>query len=281
MERTENAVKNGYLYEDFRLFHLKDNLGDEKEYHYHEFDKVVTFLSGNVSYIIEGITYPLQPGDMLLIKSHTLHKALIDTSLEYERIIIYISPEFIDRNNTDGTNLMECFKRAEAGRFYLLRPGIERWDSIKRILLELERELGGAEYGSDISARITMLRFLIQLNRCALAEETALASPPVYFDPKIAAVIAYINENLDGELSVGELASRCFISKYHFMRKFKEQTGYTVHSYILQKRLLFASELIKSGSSPSEAAAGSGFKDYSTFQRAFKKMFGINPGKMK
>lgn len=281
MEEIKQYLSRGYLHEDFRLFHLKDNLGDEAEYHYHEFDKVVIFISGKVSYTIEGITYPLQPGDILLISNHTIHKAIIDTEDNYERIVIYINPGFIKRNNTGDTELMRCFKTAESRRFYLLRPDIERQESIRHILSELENEISSDEYGADILAKITMLQLLVQLNRSTLAGETSKAKPSVFYDPKIAAIISYINNNLDAELSVDALASMSYISKYHFMRKFKELTGYTVHSYILQKRLISAADRIKSGVPASRAAAMSGFKDYSTFQRAFKKMFGMNPIKMK
>jgi AraC-like DNA-binding protein len=69
------------------------------------------------------------------------------------------------------------------------------------------------------------------------------------------------------------------MSKYHLMHKFKSQTGYTIHSYILQKRLMMANTLIKSGRSITEACTECGFGDYSSFVRAFKKMYGQSPKK--
>ena len=61
------------------------------------------------------------------------------------------------------------------------------------------------------------------------------------------------------------------------MHRFKEETGYTLHSYIEQKRLLHASELIKEGAPAMKAAQECGFKEYSTFLRAFKRNFHISP----
>ena len=40
-----DGSKRGYLNEDFRLFHVRDQLELDFEYHYHEFDKLVVFLS--------------------------------------------------------------------------------------------------------------------------------------------------------------------------------------------------------------------------------------------
>ena len=102
-----------------------------------------------------------------------------------------------------------------------------------------------------------------------------------HYDPKIAQVMSYINENLCGELSVDVLAERVFLSKYHFMRLFKAQTGVTVHTYVRQKRLVNAARLIREGTPAAKAAADSGFTDYSAFHRAFRESFGMSPGKLK
>ena len=44
--------KKGYLTTDFKIFHLKDTVLREFQYHYHEFDKIIIFLSGQVDYMI-------------------------------------------------------------------------------------------------------------------------------------------------------------------------------------------------------------------------------------
>ncbi|MEI3306652.1 MAG: hypothetical protein V8R40_11975 [Dysosmobacter sp.] len=62
LDRSE-VGKRGYLREDFRLFHLKDSRAQKLDYHYHEFDKLILFLGGKVTYVVEGVTYFLQPWD--------------------------------------------------------------------------------------------------------------------------------------------------------------------------------------------------------------------------
>ena len=54
------------------------------------------------------------------------------------------------------------------------------------------------------------------------------------------------------------------------MRKFKNETGYTIHNYITSKRLLMARSLISQGMPVMKAAQASGFHDYTTFVRAYK-----------
>ena len=65
------------------------------------------------------------------------------------------------------------------------------------------------------------------------------------------------------------------------MRKFKVVTGYTLHNYIVSKRLLMARSLIDQGMPVIKAAQESGFAEYSTFSRAYRKQFQQSPGASK
>lgn len=67
------------------------------------------------------------------------------------------------------------------------------------------------------------------------------------------------------------------MSKYYLMHKFKNETGYTLHNYIIQKRLFMAQELIKSGEPVTKVSSICGFNDYSSFLRSFKKLFHKSP----
>lgn len=276
MENTYS--REGYLYEDFRFFHLKDSLGQEYSFHYHDFDKIVIFLSGNVDYHIEGASYKLKPWDIILVNRNLIHKAAIDTSVPYERIIIYLNTDFIKENSTENTDLMSCFRIVKERENFLLRPTGEETEALSALLDELEEEIGSKKFGSDVMAKSAYIRLLCRLCRMAVRQDSDRAVTKKS-DPKLSEILLYINENLGGNLSVDGLAARCFLSKYHFMRRFKEMTGYTVHSYIQHKRLFLAAELIRGGRAASEAALLSGFGDYSTFLRAFKKMYGVTPGK--
>lgn len=269
--------KRGYLNEDFRFFHLKDCKGLEFEYHYHEFDKIVVFLSGKTSYVIEGVTYNLRPGDMLLISNHLIHKAIVQEAEPYERIIIYVSRRFAEENSTENTPLMKCFDNALKEREHLIRP--EKTDSmrIEQELRRIEDAVNSDSFGSDVLAKTYFLQFLISVNKCADKNAGKESSTPYKYDSQIAEVLNYINDNLSDELSVDALAAKSYLSKYYFMRRFKEMTGYTVHSYILLKRVLYASELLHTGTPATKAAILSGFGDYSTFSRAYKKIYGETP----
>lgn len=108
----EHYEKKGYLSSDFRLFHLTDRSIPNIKYHYHEFDKITILIKGNVHYTIEGRTYQLEPYDMVLVRHNEIHRPIVDTTTPYERIIIYISPTFIENYRTQDYDLGYCFQKA-------------------------------------------------------------------------------------------------------------------------------------------------------------------------
>ena len=113
---------------------------------------------------------------------------------------------------------------------------------------------------------------MIHLNRSAQKNRLEFIDT-ASCNSRVLDILQYINENLDGELDIDTLAGRFYISRYYMMRLFKQETGYTLGQYISQKRLLLAKELILSGVPGTQACYDCGFKDYSTFSRAYKKFF--------
>jgi AraC-like DNA-binding protein len=277
MQSESSYSREGYLHENFRYFHLRDNAGQERDYHFHEFDKIVVLISGSVTYMVEGTACEMQPGDVVLVRHHAIHKAEIDRTVQYDRVIIYLDTHYIDIS-APGSGLLSCFDKADRERKYLLRPEGGDSEKIKGLLMELEASLNDAEFGAEVLRNAEIMRLLVQLDRMAMRGQAVEGSDAA--DPKIGAVLSYINENLSGELTVEALAERAYMSKYHFMRLFKSQTGFTVHGYIRQKRLLRAAQLIRGGIPATKAAAECGFRDYSAFHRAFRETFNISPSSL-
>ena len=272
-------TREGYLKENYHYFHLRDTAGAELDFHFHEFDKLVLLLGGRVDYALESIVYPLRPWDILLVRHHTIHKALVDKSVPYERIIVYLDRKYFDRLMPEA-RLFGCFDRADERAQYLLTPDEEQRAQLGEVLAGVEKSLNAADFGAQAMCDSYIVQLLVLLGRLSAKSEAELSREGQY-DEKIAAVLSYIGENLSSSLSVDELADLVHISRYHFMRLFKAQTGSTVHAYVRQKRLLSAARLIRAGVPAVKAAADSGFGDYSSFHRAFRESFGISPGQLK
>ena len=270
-EQFNQTEKTGYLNEEFRLFHIKDQTKKEFSYHYHDFHKVVIFISGKAAYHIEGKSYQLKPWDILLVNRHAIHRPEIDSSVPYERFILWI------QNDIPWQELLKCFQKADDRSYNLVRLNSTLQEKMKDILFELESSAKSDGYGKDILTQSLFLQFMVYLNRIFLEKQYIFDKKSYTFDSQIASVLQYINHNLKEDLSVENLAARYYVSKYHLMRKFKEETGYTLHNYIVNKRLLMARTLISEGIPITKAAQESGFSEYSTFSRAYRKQFKVSP----
>ena len=277
LDRSE-VGKRGYLNEDFRLFHLKDSRAQKLDYHYHEFDKLILVLGGKVSYVVEGVTYFLQPWDLLLVQHNMIHRPVIDPAAPYERVVIWLGREWLQKRSDPGEALDTCFETARQRGFHLLRFGAERQLQYMQTIQRLEEALVSREFGAARLADTLCQQVLIGVNRDILRDRTAQEQRDSYrVDPKMEEVLRYIGEHLEEDLSVDALANRFYLSRYYLMHRFKAVTGYTLHQYINQKRLLRAGELIRAGVPVMKAAEQAGFAEYSTFLRAFQNTFHMSP----
>ena len=124
LDRSE-VGKRGYLDRDFRLVHLKDSLAQKIDYHYHEFDKLVIFLGGKVTYVVEGVTYFLKPWDIVLIQHNLIHRPIIHAEEPYERAVLWLGRDWIAQRSDPGEPLDACLDKSREQGFHLLRTGEE------------------------------------------------------------------------------------------------------------------------------------------------------------
>jgi AraC-type DNA-binding domain-containing proteins len=275
MDEIEYKQK-GYLRESYRLFRLSGGLMQEVGYHYHEFHKLVFFQSGQVSYLIEGKLCDLQPGDIVIVPMGCVHRVESAPDATYERVILYLSPEWLRQHSTPDGDLETCFHQADTLARHVLRPTEEQPSALWQGMRRLEESLKQKEFGAKILSDSFLCQLMVYLGREALRKDDNLISGRIV-DSKTVEILRYINENITSDLSIDELADKYYISKYHMMRLFRTETGFTIHGYITEKRLLMARELIASGKSASEACYACGYKDYSAFSRAYKKNFETSP----
>lgn len=266
--------KRGYLLENFRLFHLYSSSGTKVDYHYHEFCKLLLLVSGRGGYVVDSQRYLLQPGDVVLIGSRSAHRPELEEDSAYERIIIYIAPEFLQQSSTADCDLLSLFSGRNG---HVLRLRETERKKVFALAQALEKELSGADFGREILSNGALLRLLVEIGRSQRQEGSLNPSPVTPNDPRVVEWMQHLDRHLAEDLNMDELAERFFISKFHMMRLFRAETGFTIHTYLLQRRLLAARQLIERGMLATEACYRSGFRSYSSFTRAYSKHFGSTP----
>lgn len=264
--------KRGYLLESFRLFHMRDIPKERVEYHYHEFYKLLVVLSGTGGYWIDGERYQLKSGDVVLIDSRLIHRPEFER--EYERVIIYISPEFLKNHSSGDCDLTDCFSRPGQ---HILRLSARDRERFLGLVRALEEELGSEEAGSDILSGGLLARSLVEIYRLMQRGAFPAVQPLRPRDNRVTEMLWYIEARLGEEITVEMLAEHFFLSRYHMMRLFRENTGVTIHAYILDRRLMNARDMMGQGMGATEACYKAGFNSYCTFCRAYNKRFGMSP----
>ena len=168
---SQTSRPQGYLKEEFRFFHLKDLGKGPYEYHHHDFLKILILINGNVSYSIEGRSYRLMPWDMVLVDRGQIHRPEPDPSCPYERLILYLSPAFLEAHKHADSDLALCFSTASYRHSQVLRFAKEELRPMAVLLKQLENETNSqkGDFASPLFSRLLCLEFLILLNRSCLS----------------------------------------------------------------------------------------------------------------
>ncbi|MBQ8999293.1 MAG: helix-turn-helix domain-containing protein [Clostridium sp.] len=267
--------KIGHLDDNFKIFHIRDKKELNFDYHHHDFNKIIIFISGDVKYFIEGKTYTLKPWDILFINNNDIHKPIVNKDVPYERIVIWLNPKIKINDIENNNSLLNCFDLSKKLRHNLLRLNAPNTNCLKKIVNEIINSKDSNLFGSEILNYSLFLVIMVYINRWFIENEKRKDGVTSY--KIVDDIVEYINSNIDKDLSIDTLAQKFHISKFSLSRYFKSKTGNSLHNYILKRRLVYAKALIVEGYSMKSAATKCGFNDYSTFVRGFKKEYNISP----
>jgi AraC family transcriptional regulator len=146
-----------------------------------------------------------------------------------------------------------------------LRAGVQTGDALDRM------------YGEGLSTALAA-HLLREYDAAGLGPKRQYGRLP---REKLARAVEYIQDQLDTDLTVSEIALAVGMSPYYFTRLFKESTGQSPHQYVVEARVRKAKELLTTGKfTISEAAHHVGFVDQSHLTRHFKRVFGLPPKRL-
>lgn len=235
--------------------------------HSHENYEIYCFLKGNAKYLIEGNTYSLKPGDILIIRKGEAHRLILNKdNIPYERIIINFNTDAILGNTAD--KFLKFIESKEIGKHNCYHSSDLNEGNI---LYFLEKMCNS----KDLNQKCLYLTVFLE----EICENPPQLNEHEAVEDNISLIIDYINHHLNDNITLDDICARFYISKAHLIRKFKAVTGVTVWNYIRTKRLNFARELLKSGGHPTDIFETCGFNDYCSFFKAYKSYFGVSPKK--
>ncbi len=230
--------------------------------HSHNMIEVYYFLRGNARFVVEGNVFTLERGNILVMASGQTHHLLLEPSVAYERMALLIEtatvpPEYenLSEQIYEGANLFTLEKKEQIWfeeSFLIITKSPE----------DMQKNL--------ISSFASMIFGLLSTKLTRTAE-------PKIEDDIIKKTINYINKNLSSELSLEIIANALYISRVSLNRKFRGMMGCTVWEYVIRRRIYSARQRLFLGGNITDVYQKSGFNDYSSFFRAYKKVIGISP----
>lgn len=241
------------------------------ERHCHGSYELLYVAKGRGRYVVEGSEYPMTSHSLLLLRPYEYHYVCPERDHPYERYVINFRPEapFF------GKQISESLMGEGTGVYFpaeSISEGIRNaFESLHQLSQFPSRGRVEPEKEGSVLLRSVLTQILLLLG-VAHPEQAPAAGENL-----LTEVIGYINENLQEPLTLDGLSRRFFVSKYALCRAFREYTGTTFLSYVTTKRIVAARQMIEQGEAATDVAYRVGFRDYSSFYRAYRKQTGHAP----
>ena len=226
-------------------------------------------FEGTESYTLSEKEYVLKKGDLVCVNSYVPHNyCMLDSS---KSVTLVVSLDFLVRNR---------FNHAEIWFE-------ERIDDPKvgEMFSEIIDAMQENDSAHDLFLNASVLKFVAYIAKkhsCDRRKNETLGGLKMLGSTYeyVCLAIDYISENFMNSISLDELSALCGLSKYHFLRIFKQVTNYTPTVYINRIRCNYAKQLLLNGTNVTEAATASGFSDIHYFSNCFKKYKGCRPSEV-
>ena len=264
------------LAEDFELYYYSDVNFQNVGSHSHAYYEVYLFSEGCVDMVIDGKTCSLRAGDMIIVPPQTMHRAIIkNREVPYQRFVFWVSKDYCERLSKESEDYLYLFRHAEKEKEYVYHLNLLDFNGIRGKLSALLEELHTNRFGRDTQIDLSVRDLVLTLNRMIYQQKHPMTRRENL--SSYQAITEYISNHLEEDLSLDALSREFYLNKYYIGHLIQENTGVSLHQYILKKRLAACCDAMLGGQSIGSCCARYGFLNYSSFYRAFRKEYAMSP----
>ena len=229
--------------------------------HTHSTYEIYVNLSGSVSFVVNDVVYPLQPGSIIVSRPFEYHHIIYHNNTTHKCILMY---PYIQPNDELFESLFDklrTYSLLSNESFYEINKICNRLKDSRQTSLQ------------SLKAFLDLLTILTadveqgeseHLNYSQISKDVALA-------------IDYISQNIKSPITVKQLAEYSHVSVNTLERHFKASMGMSPSTYVTRSRLSKAALLLQQNQSVTYAAFESGFSDSSHFSFLFKSYYNLTP----
>lgn len=238
--------------------------------HFHEGLEILYFTKGDGTVRINNETVTVKKGDCVVVNSKRIHSFKTSGELCYYYIIL--KKEFLKKYGFPYREkyVKNKFCDKEIAEYFEFICGKSK-----------EEKEENEWFSKKATAYLILLA--VKLYSAHIDESETIIDGKVKSGAKIAvSIMDCINENLQKNISLKNVAEKVGYSKYYACKIFKELTGKTVTDYINSQKCLRAAEDLKKGEyTVCEVASKYGYENFSYFSKTFKKYMGKSPSSFK
>ncbi len=251
--------------------------------HCHEYFQIYYLKEGKITHHLENSFAELCAGDVFIIPPNLPH--YIQSSCADLRFYsISFMPSFISEIESGSKFVKDFVHYLDEFARENIPPSLtlEGDDALfaDALVQKMMREFSGERTGKDALIK-SSLGLLLSIFARAYFDEKCQSIKIRSEREAIMHCITYLNNHFSEEITLDQIAKKTAMSKTAFCKSFNAVVGETFKKYLNRQRIECAARLIKSGESISLAARRSGYTDFSTFYRNFKRIYGVSPGEYK
>lgn len=242
-------------------------------WHYHEGYEIYYQASGNRYMYLSDKKYLLDKGTLVFLTPHVLHYGQSEELEYYERYTVNFTKDFLKKiigaeADTLFSTIDTCIIHLDEYQNSLVSGLLNKMYYNGNKMNALDEKIFGC-------GLVTLLSIIYDANAKSNISSSKLPD-------ELIQIINYIDSNYSIPLTLDEIASQAHMNKYYLSHLFKKYTGTSVMKYLTKIRLRQAYNLLTNDSINIEQIAQiTGFGNYISLERAFKKEYGCVPIKLK
>lgn len=256
-----------YLQEVGELYALKQHISRREQLKSYLFFIV---LDGNGTLQYEETSFAIKKGDCVFIdcKKKYSHKSSKDHLWHLKWVHFY------------GHTMESIYEKylSQGGQPYFLTKELDNYS----LLIQEIFNISNLDYNVRDMMIFEKLAGLLTLIMAENYRNETISTEMASIKAKLLDIKNYLDKHYTEKVSLSSLEHSFYINKYYLSRIFKENFGISVNNYLIQKRITEAKYLLRfTNKTIEEISRNCGMSDTSYFNRLFKKLEGITPGKFR
>ena len=234
--------------------------------HAHEHFSIGAITAGRSTYLHEQSAFEVNAGTVVLMNPGDVHACNPIEDQPWSYLMLYVdTPWLTDLQHQLGFSDDAAFRRFSAThtRDANLFSGLAQ---LYEVLIDpqqdvLRKHSVAVEFFTDVQLRLNPV-------------DQPLREPNF----KLERAADYIRDHCTQNLRLEDICEAAQLSPSYLIRAFKQHYGMTPHAFLVNRRIQFAQDQLRSGKLIADVALEAGFADQAHFQRAFKQHLAATPG---